>query len=324
MELIAIVAVFVGSAISLRLALSSGLAARLAVDSPNSRSLHSNPTPRGGGLFFLPWSIAGALWVGGEPQILGVAVALGVLSWIDDRKGLPVHWRLAGHLGAALVAASIIHPESILGWFVVAVSIAWMTNLYNFMDGSDGLAGGMAAIGFGCYAAAAWTAGDYQLALVCSCVVAGALAFLIFNFPPAKIFMGDAGSVPLGFLAAAIGFFGWREGFWPIWFPFLVFSFFIIDATATLLRRAVRGERFWEAHRDHAYQRLIRSGWSHRRMMFVACGMMILTSLTALILIPHFAAVVAAGLAGWAGVYVLLLIAVEIKWRRSALAQSGH
>jgi UDP-N-acetylmuramyl pentapeptide phosphotransferase/UDP-N-acetylglucosamine-1-phosphate transferase len=323
LELIALVAIFVGSAISLRLALSSGLAARLAVDSPNARSLHSNPTPRGGGLFFLPWSIAGAFWMGGKPQILGMAVALGVLSLSDDRKGLPIHWRLTGHLAAALVAASAIHPGSILGWFIVVLGIAWMTNLYNFMDGSDGLAGGMAVIGFGCYAIAAWMAGDHQLSLVCWCLVAGTLAFLVFNVPPAKVFMGDVGSVPLGFLAAAIGFFGWREGIWPVWFPPLVFSFFIIDATATLLRRAVRGERVWEAHREHSYQRLIRSGWSHRRLMLISWSIMLLAGITALVLLDQPVAVVTAGLAGWFIIYAGLLTAVEARWRHLAVPKRG-
>jgi len=273
-------------------------------------------------VFFLPWAIAGAFWFGGEPAVLGMAMGLAILSLIDDRWGLPVQWRLVGHLIAALVSTFVIYSGGFLGWIAVTLGIAWMTNLYNFMDGSDGLAGGMAVIGFSCYAVAAWTAGDQQLAVICFCLTAGVLAFLIFNFPPARIFMGDVGSVPLGFLAATIGFLGWQNGTWPLWFPLLVFSYFIVDATVTLLRRALRGDRVWQAHRDHAYQRLIRSGWSHKRLALISWGVMLLSGLTALMLFEQSFPAVTAGLAAWLIVYASLLIAVELRWRRLASAQS--
>src|SRR5690606_10611586 len=137
--------------------------------------------------------------------------------------------------------------------------------LYNFMDGSDGLAGGMAVIGFGAGGAAAWLAGDAALPPGHLCVAAAAAASLVFNRPPPRTFLGGAGSVPLAFLAAALGSFGWRAGCWPAWFPVLVFAPFVIDATLTLARRIARRERIWQAHRDHYYQRLVRMGWGHRR-----------------------------------------------------------
>src|SRR5262249_56892173 len=124
----------------------------------------------------------------------------------------------------------------------------------NLRDGSDGLAGGMALIGFGAYAVAANDAGHGALAGVSIAVAAASAAFLFFNFAPARIFMGDVGSVPLGFLAGTLGILGWREGAWPLWFPMLVFAPFACDATLTLIRRLLRRERVWEAHREHYYQ----------------------------------------------------------------------
>ena len=111
------------------------------------------------------------------------------------------------------------------------------------------------------------SAGQLVFAILPIALVAGALAFLIFNFPPAKIFLGDSGSIPVGFLAGALGFMGWCNELWPAWLPVLVFSPFIVDATVTLLRRLLRRDRFWEPHREHAYQRLVRMGWSHGRLL---------------------------------------------------------
>ena len=119
----------------------------------------------------------------------------------------------------------------------------------------------------GGYAIAATMApvANHTLVLVCATLAGASLGFLFFNFPPSRIFMGDAGSIPLGFLSAAVGLHGFLTGQWSWWFGFLVFSPFWVDATVTLLKRLLRGERIWHAHREHYYQRLILSGWSHRR-----------------------------------------------------------
>src|SRR5439155_835308 len=146
----------------------------------------------------------------------------------------------------------------------IVVGIMWVTNLYNFMDGSDGLAGGMTVAGFAFLGTGAWMSGDEALLIECAIVAAAGAAFLLFNFPPARLFMGDAGSVPIGFLAAVLSLSGWRDGDWPFWFPAAVFAPFIADATLTLFKRILARERFWEAHHKHYYQRLVRMGWSHR------------------------------------------------------------
>ena len=133
-----------------------------------------------------------------------------------------------------------------------------------------------------------------QPAFVNLCIAASAAAFLIANFHPARIFLGDAGSVPLGFLAAALGILGWEGGDWAWWFPLLVFSPFIADASATLARRLYTRERVWRPHRDHYYQRLVRLGWGHRRtalaeyVLMLACGAAGIAALAAYAWFPFF------------------------------------
>jgi UDP-N-acetylmuramyl pentapeptide phosphotransferase/UDP-N-acetylglucosamine-1-phosphate transferase len=160
--------------------------------------------------------------------------------------------------------------------------VVWMTNLYNFMDGSDGLAGGMALFGFASYGIAAWLEQEYVLASANFTIVAASLSFLLFNFHPAKIFMGDAGSIPLGFFAAAMGLWGWQLGCWAAWFPLLVFSPFIVDASVTLFKRALRGSRITEAHRDHYYQRAIQLGAGHRNVALFEYALMLMCGVLAL------------------------------------------
>lgn len=257
----------------------------LPLDAPNERSLHSMPVPRSGGIAIVAGVVAAALWLRCDCGLMVVpAMALALASYLDDRHALPAAVRLIVHLIAAGVFLWLI-----LGFSTVVVSvfllfaIAWITNLYNFMDGSDGLAGGMAVIGFGAYGTAAWLAGNSDIQLLAWAVAAAAAGFLAFNFPPAKIFMGDVGSIPLGFLAGAFGVMGWQAGVWPLWFPIIVFAPFVVDASATLARRALRGEVIWKAHREHYYQRLILSGWSHRRTALSEYALMLLCGATAVI-----------------------------------------
>lgn len=260
----------------------STLAARLA-DRPNERSLHSVPTPRIGGLGVLAGAlpVAGVLAGGELGAPLACAAALGVLSFLDDLRSLPVQVRLAGHLTAAGVVVLAIGAPSPVGAgigaaaaLLLVLALVWMTNLFNFMDGADGLAGGMSAIGFATVAFAAFDAGAIAIALVATALASASAAFLVFNVPPAKVFLGDAGSIPLGFLAGALGAAGVLAGAWPWWFAPVVFSPFIVDATLTLARRLARGERILEAHRTHYYQRLALAGWPRRRLAVSAWALM--------------------------------------------------
>ena len=259
----------VACALILETLLKTGLAWRLATDIPNDRSLHTRPTPRIGGWGIVPVSVI-AMLVAAPPLWLaaGGTAFLAAVSQIDDRRGLPARVRFGAHL-LAVAALIALNPAPVPWWALAAVGflMLWLVNLYNFMDGSDGLAGGMALFGFGGYAVAALSGPAPQIDLgIASAAIAGAAAgFLLFNFHPARIFLGDSGSIPLGFLAGALGYWGWLKGTWPVWFPALVFAPFIADASVTLLRRLARGERFWQAHREHYYQRMVRLGMGHAR-----------------------------------------------------------
>ncbi|PRG05835.1 glycosyl transferase [Burkholderia ambifaria] len=265
---VALVAAVASTAI-LRMLLATGLAWRLATDIPNDRSLHTLPTPRVGGWGIVPVCVVTLLVLTPHLWLIAAAAAgLAALSQVDDRRGLPARVRFSAHL-AAVVALIVVFPADAPWWLLAGVGfvMVWLTNLYNFMDGADGLAGGMALFGFVAYAVAAMMGANPlpDLAVAGAAVAGAALGFLLLNFHPARLFLGDAGSIPLGFLAGALGYWGWRTGVWPIWFPALVFAPFIADASVTLLRRLLRGEKFWQAHREHYYQRMVRAGVGHRR-----------------------------------------------------------
>jgi len=292
---------------------------RLAIDHPNERSLHERPVPRTGGLAIVA-GVAAASALGGPAPwtALAFAAALGVVSFADDLLGLPRLARLGAHLAAAAgVLAAEISLRDPVFFAILVLAIAWYANLYNFMDGSDGLAGGMTVIGFGAYAIAAHSAGAQPIAGASAAVAAAAAAFLLFNFHPARIFMGDVGSVPLGFLAGAFGVLGWREGVWPLWFPLLVFAPFVCDATLTLLRRLARGERIWRAHREHYYQRLVRMGFGHRGTAYIEYAAMLGCAAAALYARDAAPGMQAATLAGAALVLLAIAVWVDLRWRRA-------
>jgi UDP-N-acetylmuramyl pentapeptide phosphotransferase/UDP-N-acetylglucosamine-1-phosphate transferase len=257
------------TAVLIRVLLETGLAWKLAVDAPNARSLHSRPTPRIGGVVLIAVALIPGCLFGLYPtRILLLAGALSLFSFLDDRVGLPVRVRLPFHF---LASAAFLFPFFESDPVVIAelgfalFALVWMINLFNFMDGSDGLAGGMTAFGFLSYSAASWMSGDATLAAGCAAVAGSAIGFLVLNFHPAKVFLGDAGSIAIGFLAGSIGIWGIANSLWPAWYPPLVFAPFILDATFTLFIRAARGERLSQAHREHLYQRMILAGVNHRR-----------------------------------------------------------
>lgn len=265
--------------------LLSRIGDRLALDIPNARSLHRHPVPRIGGLAMAAGVTVGWGWLGASELALpgGIALFLVGVSLIDDLRGLPVTVRLTAHLCAAvgLIWMSGPMPSPWLA-AVLVVGVIWAINLYNFMDGSDGLAGGMAVSGFGFYALAAGVGGESVLSAACAAVAASGAAFLVYNFHPARLFLGDSGAVSLGFLAAALGLLGWRQGVWTAWLPVLVFSPFIADASVTLGKRVWRGERLWLAHREHYYQRLVLMGLGHRGTALLEYALMLGAGLLAM------------------------------------------
>lgn len=294
---------------------------QLPIDIPNERSLHKKPVPRGGGLGIIAGSISAAaliayplhaaFWIS---AIMVIAVSLA-----DDFRPLPARLRLAVHLCAAAIFCFAVLLKS-HGPGITAISIlamGWMANLYNFMDGSDGLAGGMAVLGFAFLAFAAWMAGDLPFALLNVSISAAGFAFLLFNFHPARIFMGDVGSVTLGFFAAAFGLSGWIEGLWPWWFPVLVFSPFIVDSSLTLAKRFLTGAPVSQAHRDHYYQKLVRMGLGHRNTALAEYALMIISGFAALAAMNSTGTVQLLFLLLLATLYATLILLVEIRWKKS-------
>ena len=249
------------------------------LDRPNDRSLHAAPTPRGGGIAVVA-AILGA-WLalivaGMAPSylfaVLAGAVLVASVSWVDDLRGLAPLGRLAAQfvavgLGivAALPAGSVFQfwlPPA-LAASVVALLWVWFVNLFNFMDGIDGLAGSEAAsIGLGLVLVAGVGVGyDPGPAALPAAVAAAALGFLVWNWAPARIFLGDVGSVPLGYLLGFLLLGLAARGLWKA--ALILPLYFLADATVTLLRRLLRGERVWQAHRQHFYQRAVERGLDH-------------------------------------------------------------
>ncbi len=295
--------------------LTTGKTGFIVHDIPNERSLHQRPVPRVGGIALMAGTLCGwllldqawAWWL-----ILPVA-GLFALSLLDDVRHLSPRTRLLGHFLAALIAVAGTGVSWL--WFIpVLLFMVWMTNLYNFMDGSDGLAGGMAVFGFGTYGIGAWLAGNEEFALLNYTVAAAAAGFLVFNFHPARVFMGDAGSIPLGFLAAAFGAWGWQAGCWPFWFPLLVFSPFVMDATVTLFKRARRGEKLSQAHRSHYYQRLVQMGCGHRNTALYEYVLMLLAGASALLGLEISGIGRLFLLLGWMLVYLVLMWQIDKHW----------
>jgi UDP-N-acetylmuramyl pentapeptide phosphotransferase/UDP-N-acetylglucosamine-1-phosphate transferase len=253
---------------------------RDVLDRPNARSSHFAPTPRGGGIavigvVLLAWIVLGKTGLVGSivnGALLG-AVILAVVSWIDDLRGLSPGVRLLAQAVAVLIGVMALPPArngfaASLGpvLYDTAVGLVWVwwINLFNFMDGIDGLAASeAAAIGAGLllFAGIGEGAADPQMALLAAGLTGAAIGFLLWNWAPAQIFLGDVGSVPLGYLSGFLLLDLANRGRWKI--ALILPLYFIADATITLLRRLLRGERVWEPHRRHFYQRAVRRGLGH-------------------------------------------------------------
>jgi UDP-N-acetylmuramyl pentapeptide phosphotransferase/UDP-N-acetylglucosamine-1-phosphate transferase len=300
---------------------------RLPQDHPSGRSLHDRPVSRVGGLAiwagFLPAALLypaavpqGSAWLAAWALVAAISVA-------DDWTGVRPPVRLAVHVLAALIVAwAMLRTDGAEGLSLplalavagMAFAIVWGANLFNFMDGSDGLAALMAICGFGALGVALTRAG--LRADVCFALVAATSVFLAVNLPPARAFMGDGGSIGLGFLAAVFSLAGIRAGIWPAWFPLLVFLPFVADATLTVLRRLVRGDHLFEAHRTHYYQRLHRMGPGHRGTLLFYGALILGTTSSA-----SFTLAAAPGsgwwvLAAWSAAVGALFAGIDYHWRR--------
>ena len=253
---------------------------RSILDHPNERSSHVNPTPKGAGLVLIPvlavaWIILGNM--DGPPPvreaigIAGLALFLAAISWADDLLHVPAVIRLTAHLIAAAVAVEMM-PDNVLffhGLFpektdaIAAVVLwVWFINAFNFMDGVDGISGVTSfAIGVGVIIIASIAAPNAGLTPFASALTGAALGFLIWNWNPAKIFLGDVGSAPLGLLIGWLLFSLNLEGLWAS--ALILPGYYMADAGITLLIRVFKGKRVWEAHKEHFFQRAVLSGMTH-------------------------------------------------------------
>lgn len=269
------------------------MVARGRLDVPNDRSSHVVPTPRGGGLAIAAVvlaGLAGGAALGWLPRHVAVALVggglmVGAIGWLDDCYSLKARPRLLVHVAAALwtlgwlggfprldVGATSV-ALGVAGWVLATLGIVWTVNFYNFMDGIDGIAGGEAVVvGVG-GGLLLMMAGAPDLAGISFLIAAASFGFLLWNWSPARVFMGDVGSGVLGYLFAALAATSENRGAVPVLVWVLLLGVFLVDATVTLIRRARDGEPVFNAHRKHAYQRAVQAGWTHARVSAVVMAL---------------------------------------------------
>lgn len=318
--LLAVVATLVAAA------LLTGLARRYAikkslVDIPNERSSHRVPTVRGGGVSIVVCALLGALALWGF-GLLSASFAMawsgGLLvawiGWRDDHGHVSPAWRALCHFVAATWAVAwlggtptlVVGEMTIdLGWagsLLSIIGVVWLINLFNFMDGIDGIAGAEAAFVAAAGGTFLWLSGTTGLALLSFLLAAASGGFLFWNWPPAKIFMGDVGSGALGFFVALLALAGEKVSAVPVAVWIILCGVFVCDATFTLLRRVVNGERWYSAHRSHAYQRLVQLGRSHLHV-------------TVAVLLSNITVLFPMALAGWSArgllIWMVLLMCLS-------------
>ena len=258
------------------------------LDVPNSRSSHTIPIPRGGGLaivltlfislIFL--SITHTLKSSVLVSLLGAGSLVAVIGFMDDHGHIPPKWRLLVHFMGALWGVvwlgnfpplTIIgHPIHLvwLGYVAVAVLLVWLLNLFNFMDGIDGIAASETIFVACSGLLFASLVGHTALELVAIIIIGSTVGFLIWNWPPAKIFMGDVGSGFLGIILGIYAYWAMVEGAVSFWSWVIIFGVFLVDATFTLLMRIYNREIWYEAHRSHAYQHAA-NRWGHLRVTLI-------------------------------------------------------
>lgn len=297
------------------------------LDHPTERSLHHQPVSRSGGVAIVVSTLIAGVSLcvlqgelpAGLPWLASAWLLAAGIGFADDQRSLSVLPRLLVHAAAAVLV--------VMGGFVLVrlelpggvvtlpraaavpvtwLFVVWMINLYNFMDGMDGFAAGMTSIGFATFALIGMFAGHLLFAALSLVITAAALGFLCFNFPPARIFMGDVGAYSLGLLAAGFTLWGVRDALFPLWIPVLIFSPFIVDATATLIWRTLRGESVWQAHRRHFYQRLVQQGFGHRNTVLGQYALMLACAVSAWLALNLSPVAQGLIIAIWGVVYVVL------------------
>ena len=274
------------------------------VDLVNERSMHVGAVPRGGGIVISLAMIFALIYAAlSSPQSLFYSAfatlisAWSLLSWCDDQLDLSPVMRFIpqtifsiGTIAAYGWVDQLFGVQiGLLGAVLTFVGILWMTNLYNFMDGIDGLAASQAIIGGLTFAVWFYFLANPTLALVCLVVAAASYGFLMHNWQPARIFMGDVGSISLGAFFSTCMILVVTRHHAEILSVMLVFGFFILDASTTILIRIKRREPIWKPHKQHLYQRLVQSGFSHQSVTLGGILLMLLGSVLATLSLTHHA-----------------------------------
>lgn len=319
------------------------------LDVPNERSSHQQPTPRGGGLAMVVAFLFGIIliqFIGDKSPIystyfsgfLAAAFVIAGISFYDDMRGCPAGLKLVGYLSAVLVSmlAGIVIDELHLpilgqvelGWWAYPLTLLWvfgLTNAYNFMDGLDGIAASTAVIAAGFLAFISFQQGSHFIYLASLTLAAAALGFLVFNLPPAKIFMGDVGSTFLGLVFAVMAVIAARydHSHTSLFVVPLLLFHFIFDTTFTFLRRLIAGEAVMHAHRTHLYQLLNRMGWSHGVVTTLYALLAILQGIAAMQMVRALGDSRMLAYLPFAAIYLLLGLVIVSKAKQQGLLQSS-
>jgi len=294
------------------------------VDIPQDRSSHATPTPTGGGVaivivVLLVVAVFG--WQELISPVLAISVAAGLLAvagvgWLDDHRHLAPAWRLFVQVLAAsavvwamggleqIAIGELTLNLGIAGSVLAVIGSVWLINLYNFMDGVDGLAALEAIFVSGVMGLMFWLEGEAGAALLASGLAGASAGFLFWNWPPARIFLGDVGSYAIGFALASLALYGEISGSLPLAVSGILAAVFVLDATYTLLSRMARRARWYSAHREHAYQAPVVAGATHSRVVVAISLVNVLFLLPVALavwlgLVGPVEAVVGVGAAGW-------------------------
>ncbi len=317
-------------------AILTGLAAWYArrsgmVDHPGERHSHVVVTPRGGGIgIILALLMASPFLIGGGDDtwvkcILPGMLVLAVVGWRDDHASLTAGFRFFVQLAVSIyLVACVINNgwvQGVGGIVLTVLFLVWMTNLYNFMDGSNGMAGLQAVFGGVVLFILFDSAGQQNLALASACIAAGSIGFLPWNLGKARVFMGDVGSISLGFVFGALLVTGVANQAFSLPVALLVMLVFITDSTLTLISRILKREQWYNAHKQHLYQRLIAHGWTHGSvaLFYQAINLVVLVpGIVVAVNYPALARLVA----------MILILALSIGWyllikRNGVFAQAG-
>lgn len=309
------------------------------LDIPNARSSHVKVTPRGGGLAFVIVFLLGlvGLLFSGLIELklfmilMGGGVMIAAVGWQDDKSELSYRVKLIIHFLAAVWAVgwaggySIMNigfmqlDLSVAGSIVAVFGTVWMINLYNFMDGVDGIAATEAvsvAVIMGCLL---FWQGDFSISAICFLLAASVAGFLLWNWPPARIFMGDTGSGFLGFIFVALAMYSEMSRSLPLIVWIMLLGVFVVDATVTLLKRRSRGEKVFEAHRTHVYQLAVQAGYSHKQVTLCVLFINILLGIMAAValLYPNYLLLI-----GCAAAVLLIIIHIILAGRFNRVISS--